>query len=84
MSGNPLFPSLLEALAGFVTYAQEASCKDDAHRSRRAVLAHESIADALDDRDAERARVEMEAHLRYSATRRISNEAVEFLDGEQP
>ena len=83
MSGNPLFPILLEALAGFVTYAQEASCKDDAHRSRRAVLAHESIADALDDRDAERARVEMEAHLRYSATRRISNEAVEFLDGEQ-
>jgi len=84
MSGNPLFPILLEALAGFVTFAQEASCRDVPHRSQRAVWAHESIADALADRDAERARIEMEAHLRYSATRRIGAEAEELLDGERP
>lgn len=70
-TGNPLFPLLLEALARFVTFAQTESCRDDPRRSQRAALAHEAIAEALAAGDAERARVEMEAHLRYSATRRI-------------
>jgi DNA-binding FadR family transcriptional regulator len=61
-----LFPLLLEVLSGFVTYAQVFSCQDDPVRRERAVLAHESIAEAIRERDADRARAEMEAHLRYS------------------
>ena len=71
MTGNPLFPVLLEALGSFIAYAQRESCKDDPARSQRAVSAHEAIADAIAGGDAERARVEMEAHLRFSATRRL-------------
>jgi len=63
---NPLFPLLLEVLSGFVIYAQVFSCQDDLVRRERAVLAHESIAEAIRERDADRARVEMEAHVRYS------------------
>jgi len=68
-TGNPLFAILLEALARFVVFGQIESCKDDAARRKRAVLAHEAIAEAIAERDSERARVEMEAHLRYSASR---------------
>jgi DNA-binding FadR family transcriptional regulator len=70
-TGNPLFPTLLEAIARFVVFGQAESCKADPVRRRRAVDAHELIADAIADYDAERARVEMEAHLRYSASRAI-------------
>lgn len=73
-AGNPLFPTLLEALAGFVAFAQKESCRNDSVRSQRAVMAHESILEAIQDRDADRARVEMEAHLRYSMTRRLRQE----------
>lgn len=76
-SANPLFPALLEAFAGFVSFAQKESCRNDAARGERAILAHESIVDAIRDRDADRARVEMESHLRYSMTRRIEVENVE-------
>ncbi|PHQ37001.1 FadR/GntR family transcriptional regulator [Rhodopirellula bahusiensis] len=76
-SANPLFPTLLEALAGFVSFAQKESCRNDAVRGERAVLAHESIVDAIRDRDADRARVEMESHLRYSMTRKIEAENAE-------
>lgn len=68
---NPLFPILIEALARFVVFGQIESCKDDPIRRERAVLAHEAIAESISDGDADRARVEMEAHLRYSATRVI-------------
>ena len=73
MTGNPLFPVLLEALGSFVAFAQRESCKDDPARSQRAVAAHEAIADAIAAGDAERSRVEMEAHLRYSATRKLNS-----------
>ena len=72
-TGNPLFPILLEAIARFVVFGHAESCKDDPSRRQRAVAAHDSIADAIADRDADRARVEMEAHLRYSATRVIES-----------
>jgi GntR family transcriptional repressor for pyruvate dehydrogenase complex len=74
-SHNPLFPILLKALAGFITFAQRESCRDDPVRRQRAVLSHEAIVDAIEDADSDRARVEMEAHLRYSMTRRIEDTA---------
>lgn len=66
---NPLFPTVLRAVSEFVKYVQTISCTNNPTRRARAVQAHESIAEAIRDRDAERARVEMESHLRYSALR---------------
>lgn len=66
---NPLFPTVLRAVSEFVKYVQTISCTNNPVRQARAVQAHESIAEAIRDRDAERARVEMESHLRYSALR---------------
>ena len=74
MTQNPLFSTLVEALLGFVSYVQQESCKNDPARSQRAIAAHEAIAEAIAEQDAERAQVEMEAHLRYSATRKLPNE----------
>lgn len=68
-TGNPLFPLLLEAISGFVTYVQMLSCKGDPARRQRAFHFHESITEAIKDKDPERARVEMESHLRTSADR---------------
>jgi GntR family transcriptional regulator, transcriptional repressor for pyruvate dehydrogenase complex len=72
MTQNPLFSTLLEALLGFVSFVQKESCKDDPQRGQRAIAAHEAIAEAIAQQDAERAQVEMEAHLRFSATRKLS------------
>ena len=69
---NPLFPILLGAITRLVVFGQTESCKDDPERRRRAVRAHNAIAEAIADRDSERAQAEMEAHLRYSASRMIS------------
>jgi GntR family transcriptional repressor for pyruvate dehydrogenase complex len=66
---NPLFEMLMKTLAELVKHVQVESCKDDSVRRRRAFHSHEAIADAILARDAERARAEMEAHLRYSASR---------------
>jgi GntR family transcriptional repressor for pyruvate dehydrogenase complex len=66
---NPLFPLMLEALSGFVKYVQVLSCKGDPARRERALHFHESVAEAIKDKDPERARVEMESHLRTSADR---------------
>lgn len=66
---NPLFGVLMKTLAELLRHAQFQSCKDDPERRRRAVESHAGIADALLARDVDRARVEMEAHLRYSAAR---------------
>lgn len=73
MTGNPLFPVILEALGSFVAYAQRESCRNDRVRRQRAVAAHESIMEAIADGDSDRARVEMEAHLRYSSARNIES-----------
>ncbi len=64
---NPLFPALLEALSRFVTCVQVLSCKDDPTRRERAEYFHHSIFEAIWEQDAERARVEMQSHLRSSA-----------------
>jgi DNA-binding FadR family transcriptional regulator len=66
---NPLFPLMLQALAEYVKFVQKESCLGDAVRVQRAVQSHESILESIRWQDAERARVEMEAHLRYSASR---------------
>jgi GntR family transcriptional repressor for pyruvate dehydrogenase complex len=66
---NPLFPIVLKAVSEFVKYVQTISCTNNPVRRARAVQAHEAICEAIRDRDAERARVEMESHLRYSARR---------------
>jgi DNA-binding FadR family transcriptional regulator len=68
-TGNPLFPKLLEAIAGFVLYAQSASCGDDSSRLRRAHEAHSAIAAAIRRRDPDRAQLEMSHHLHLSAER---------------
>lgn len=70
---NPLFEVLMKTLAELVKHVQVESCKDDPVRRRRAFHSHEAIADAILARDAERARAEMEAHLRYSASRMIAS-----------
>ena len=67
---NPLFAVLMRTLAELLRHVQLQSCKDDPDRRRRAVDSHAAIADAILARDADRARVEMEAHLRFSASRR--------------
>jgi GntR family transcriptional repressor for pyruvate dehydrogenase complex len=66
---NPLFEVLMRTLAELVQHVQVESCKDDPVRRRRAFHSHEAIADSILARDPERARAEMEAHLRYSASR---------------
>jgi len=68
---NPLFEMLMRALAELVKHVQVESCKDDPVRRRRAFDAHTAIAEAILARDADRARAEMEAHLRYSASRAL-------------
>lgn len=72
-TGNPLFGVLMRTLAELVRHVQVASCKDDPERRRRAVMSHEAIAEAILARDPARARVEMEAHLRYSASRMLGD-----------
>ncbi len=69
---NPLFEVLMRTLAELVKHVQVESCKDDPIRRRRAFDAHTAIAEAILARDADRARAEMEAHLRYSASRQLS------------
>jgi GntR family transcriptional repressor for pyruvate dehydrogenase complex len=72
-SRNPLFSVLMRTLAELLKHVQLRSCKDDPDRRRRAVESHAAIADAVLARDADRARVEMEAHLRFAASRLIGD-----------
>jgi GntR family transcriptional repressor for pyruvate dehydrogenase complex len=71
---NSLFPLLLKVLSGLVAYTLKEHGYSDVKRIQRARHAHESIAEAIEAQDAERARVEMEAHLRYSASRIIARD----------
>jgi len=70
---NPLFAVLMKSLAELVKHVQRESCQEDPVRRRRAVESHEAIVDAIDARDPQRARAEMEAHLRTSASRFLSH-----------
>ena len=72
---NPLFEILMRTLAELVKHVQVQSCKDDPVRRRRAFDAHQAIVEAILARDADRARAEMEAHLRYSASRQLAAES---------
>lgn len=72
-TGNAFFPLLLRTFSGFVIYSQSEGCRNSLERRRRAVQAHESILDAVADGDAPRAQVEMESHLRYSASRKLKD-----------
>ena len=68
---NPIFPVLLDAISAYVFYVQRESCRNESFRLQRAVDAHQAIVEAIADKDAQRARVAMEAHLRYSAAHRV-------------
>jgi GntR family transcriptional repressor for pyruvate dehydrogenase complex len=70
---NPFFPLVLRAFSGFVIYSQSEGCRESRERRSRAVQAHESILDAIIDGDAPHAQVEMEAHLRFSASRKLKD-----------
>lgn len=72
---NPLFEVLMRTLAELVKHVQVQSCKDDPVRRRRAFDAHVAIVDAILARDSDRARAEMEAHLRYSASRALESKS---------
>jgi len=72
-SQNPLFRLLLEALSDFIRYVQVISYNQGSINRRSACHFHESIAEAIIDQDPERARVEMESHLRASANRMIKS-----------
>jgi GntR family transcriptional regulator, transcriptional repressor for pyruvate dehydrogenase complex len=72
MTGNPLYPILLEALADFIAFTQKESCQGSPLRRRRAAAAHAEIARAIVAREPEAARAAMEDHLRYSLSRRIA------------
>ena len=66
---NPLFPLLLSPLASYVTYVQAEVLKNAPNRRLRALEYHEVITEAIRDQDPDRARGEMETHMRYSAHR---------------
>jgi len=67
-SGNPLLPALLSALSSLVMYGQIMS-PDDVYRRRRSREAHDSMVESIIAGDSDRARAEMEAHIRYNADR---------------
>jgi DNA-binding FadR family transcriptional regulator len=78
-TGNPLLPLLLKALSGFVSYVQLQSCRNNPISRRGALQHHRAIAEAIHDSDAERARVEMESHLRSTAGRMLKTGMLETL-----
>ena len=62
-------PATSEGIFVFHNDASDLVNLGDAVRVQRAVQSHESILESIRWQDADRARVEMEAHLRYSAGR---------------
>lgn len=73
-SGNPLFPILLKALSGFISYSQRESGRADRIHIERAMVAHETIVEAIAAQDGGWAVAEMEAHLQFSRVRRVQRE----------
>lgn len=66
---NPLFTAMLNVISRYVIAGQQQSWGSSRPIAwDRAKRAHFAICEAIRDRDANRARVEMEAHLRYTAT----------------
>lgn len=80
-TNNPLFTALFNVISRYVIEVQQQSWGTSVPIAwERAKRSHFAIVDAIRDRDPDRARVEMEAHLRYTATlvpsaRRASNSA---------
>jgi GntR family transcriptional repressor for pyruvate dehydrogenase complex len=66
-TGNDLYPMLIEALSGFIEHVQ--ATVDEAVRPQREMTQyfHRSIVECIRNKDAEFARVQMQAHLRNSA-----------------
>lgn len=75
-TGNPFYVMLLKTFSSYVTYVQNVGCAHSRERRLRAVLSHESILEAIRQKDPQRAFVEMEAHLRYSATHYLQQDAI--------
>lgn len=75
-TGNPFYILLLKTFSSYFTYVQNVGCAHSRERRLRAVLSHESILDAIVAKDAQRAFVEMEAHLRYSASHYLQQDAI--------
>lgn len=68
-TGNPIFTALLNVISRYVIAGQQQSWGSSRPTAwDRAKRAHLAIFEAIRDQDPERARVEMEAHLRYTAT----------------
>jgi GntR family transcriptional repressor for pyruvate dehydrogenase complex len=68
-TGNPLFTALLNVISRYVIAGQRHSWGTSRPIAwDRAKRAHFAIYEAIRDQDPDRARVEMEAHLRYTAT----------------
>ena len=78
-SGNPLLSSILTATTKLVAFTQIKSCAHDPRRWKKAARAHQAIASAITDQDGELARSEMEAHLRFSASRQLESQQTEPL-----
>ena len=70
---NPLFPLVLELISGFVTYVQMLSCKNNPAKRHQALELHQLIGEAIRDKDADGARVQMESHLRSSASQMLKS-----------
>lgn len=66
---NPLFTTLMNVISRYVIAVQTQSYGSGVPVAwDRAKRAHFAILEAIEDQDPERARAEMEAHLRYTAT----------------
>lgn len=66
---NPLFTAMLNVISRYVIAGQQQSWGSSRPVAwDRAKRAHFAICEAIRDQDASRARVEMEAHLRYTAS----------------
>lgn len=63
---NAMFVALLDILTGFLRYVQFETCRDNLQRSRDASDEHRRIAQAIQSRDPDAARIEMSHHLRIS------------------
>ncbi|MFW5829230.1 MAG: FadR/GntR family transcriptional regulator [Planctomycetota bacterium] len=67
-SGNPLFPVLLQSLAGYYAYYIRKSCQAHPPNRFKALDFHQRIEAAIAARDGQAAQAVMTEHLRLSAT----------------
>jgi GntR family transcriptional repressor for pyruvate dehydrogenase complex len=80
---SPLFPLVLSVLSSLLTHVLTLSFKGNAV-GRPPYEAHCSIAEAIRERDPERAQVEMESHLRHSALRILKSGVLRLCPASEP